>query len=194
MQLFSHRNQDTQHRPWSILRVVLISCFVLVLSVFGVLSLGSHQVAHAAGWTQIWGDDFTGTGAPPPAPRTGSMTWAPAMAARGAPIIGAPARSSQTPTAPRMSISMAVGHLAIKPIRDGNGNWTSGASRHSRPTSRHRQEVSWPSRRRSSSQMLVALPLPAIGQHFGCSAPRFAASIPTGPASARSISWKISMA
>jgi hypothetical protein len=126
MRLFSYRSTDTQHRTRSMLRIFALAVCALALSIAGVLSLGSHPQAHAATWTQIWADDFTGSSGSAPSSSNWLYDLGTGYGCAGCPNNwGTGEVESNTNSTANVYLDGA-GHLAIKPIRDGSGNWTSG--------------------------------------------------------------------
>jgi hypothetical protein len=106
------------------------TCFALfalamVLALTAFVSLnGQIPQAKAATWTQIWNDEFNGSSG------TGVNTsnW---LYDTGTSYPGGAANwgtgEVETMTNSTSNVYQdGSGHLAIKPIRDGNGNWTSG--------------------------------------------------------------------
>ncbi len=132
MQQFSHGDKDTSSRPQrkqSSLRLAMLILCALVLGLGAALSLApvsKTPTARAATWTQIWSDEFNG------AAGTGVSTsnWL-YDTGTGYGCSGCPGNWG-TGEVETMSSSTAnvyqdgSGHLAIKPIRDSHGNWTSG--------------------------------------------------------------------
>ncbi|MEV0822395.1 discoidin domain-containing protein [Nonomuraea rubra] len=88
-------------------------------------SLWEFQVYGPAGdsWTDVWSDDFTGPAGTSPSP----ANWIPRT---GTSYPGGPANwgtgEVETMTADPANLSLdGAGHLTIKAIKDGAGNWTS---------------------------------------------------------------------
>ncbi|MBA3825141.1 MAG: family 16 glycosylhydrolase [Ktedonobacterales bacterium] len=126
MQLFSHRNRDSQPRTLPILRTLVLVVCAVALGAFGVLSLGAHPQVHAASWTQIWGDDFNGTNGTAPSSTNWRYDLGTGYGCAGCPNNwGTGEVESNTNSTANVYLD-GSGHLAIKPIRDGSGNWTSG--------------------------------------------------------------------
>ncbi len=126
MRLFAHRDKTTPRRMRTTLRVLALALCALAISVVGVLSFGAHPQAHAASWTQIWGDDFTGNGGSAPSSANWLYDLGTGYGCAGCPNNwGTGEVESNTNSTANVYLDGA-GHLAIKPIRDGNGNWTSG--------------------------------------------------------------------
>ena len=133
MRLFSRGDKDTtsQRRRTQPIprRLALLVLCSLVLSLGAVLSFAplSHApVARAATWTQIWSDEFNGAAGS----GVNTANWL-YDTGTGYGCSGCPSGWG-TGEVESMSSSTAnvyqdgAGHLAIKPLRDGNGNWTSG--------------------------------------------------------------------
>jgi beta-glucanase (GH16 family) len=137
MQMFSHTdpagnaNQPQHKRPvlWFATLLVIGS---LVLAALSFMPLGKTSTARAANrassanvtWNQIWSDEFNGSGG------TGVNTnnW---LYDTGTGYPGGPGGwgtgEVETMTNSTSNVYQdGNGHLAINPIRDGNGNWTSG--------------------------------------------------------------------
>ncbi len=121
MQMFPQGNQtdapQRSHAPKILASVTLLLIVVMVAAAFGVFSLHGAQKAHAATWTPVWSDDFSG------AAGTGVNTsnW-----------IYDTGTGWGTGEVETMSSSTANvqqdgnGHLKITALSDGSGNWTSG--------------------------------------------------------------------
>lgn len=88
-------------------------------------ALPSHA-AHAAGWTLTWSDEFNGPAGTPP----NSANWL-YDTGTGYGCAGCPNNwgtgEVETMTTSTSNVSLdGKGDLAITPLRDANGNWTSG--------------------------------------------------------------------
>lgn len=95
----------------------------LIVGVFGLMQPASAKPAGALGaWTQQWVDEFNGSGA------VSGSNW---IYDIGHCYPGCPAGNWGTGeiaahTNSTANVNQTGGHLAITPIRDGAGNWTSG--------------------------------------------------------------------
>jgi hypothetical protein len=121
MHLFSNRDKGTASQSQykrSYVRLAFIGVLVLVLlAAVSFVPQSSTPKARAATWTQIFGDDFNG------AAGTGVNTanW---FYDTGT---GFGTGEIETMTNSTNNVYLdGAGHLVIKAIRDGNGNWTSG--------------------------------------------------------------------
>src|SRR2546430_10194183 len=112
-------------RPWRAGAVVLaLLAASTIASVAAALHAGASVPPTPAGWTQVFADDFNG------AANTGVNTgnW---LYDTGTGYPGGAANwgtgEVETMTSSTQNVFQdGSGHLVIKPIRDGGGNWTSG--------------------------------------------------------------------
>ena len=126
MQLFSHGNKDTQTHKWSIIRITTLAICAVAISLFGVLSFAPRQQAHVASWTQIWGDDFNGSANSAPSSANWLYDLGTGYGCGGCPGNWGTGEVESNTNSTANVYQDGNGHLAIKPIRDVNGNWTSG--------------------------------------------------------------------
>lgn len=124
MRLFSsERTVLRSHAQRAIATFTMILC-ALIISLVGALALAPHQ-AHAATWTQIWGDDFTGPAGTAPSSANWLYDLGTSYGCGGCPgNWGTGEVESNTNSTNNVALD-GNGHLAITPLRDGNGNWTS---------------------------------------------------------------------
>ena len=97
---------------------------IMLIIITIVAALATVAPTQAATWTQVWNDEFSGAANT----AVNGSNW---LYDTGT---GYPGSAGQWGTGEVESMSSSTanvyqdgaGHLAIKPIRDGNGNWTSG--------------------------------------------------------------------
>lgn len=122
MQTFSRGSQASspqQRRKWQSLLIagLLIIISSLFMTALSFMPSNSTPKAYAASWNQIWSDEFNGAGG------TGVNTsnW---IYDTGT---GWGTGEVETMTNSTANVYQdGQGHLGIKPLRDANGNWTSG--------------------------------------------------------------------
>lgn len=128
MKIISHDNpadysrQPRKKLPWLIVSLVMIASLTLAVLNFTVFTKAPD--AHAASWTQVWGDDFSGSAGSAPS----SSNW---LYDTGTSYPGGAGNWGTGEVETNTSSTANVyqdgnGNLAIKPIRDASGNWTSG--------------------------------------------------------------------
>ncbi|GCE06763.1 glycoside hydrolase family 16 protein [Dictyobacter aurantiacus] len=108
----------------SLQRFSLLFTAVLILALSSYALFNRVPSAHAASWNFVWGDDFDGAANTPPS----SSNWLYDLGTSypgGAPNWGTGEVETMTNSTNNVYLD-GNGHLAIKPIRDSNGNWTSG--------------------------------------------------------------------
>ncbi|GER91278.1 hypothetical protein KDW_54400 [Dictyobacter vulcani] len=129
MQMFQPKNrtngsqQRSSHIPLRITVLAILGSLALAALSFASLN-NNVPHARAASWTQIWSDEFNG------AAGTGlnNSNWLYDLGTSypgGAGNWGTGEVESETNSTANV-YQDGSGHLAIKPIRDANGNWTSG--------------------------------------------------------------------
>lgn len=126
MQQFSHENHESvrsadQRRhlfPRTVVMLVVVSLLVSLCATLTLVSFNGTPKAHAAAWTQIWGDEFNG------AAGTGVDTsnW---IYDTGQGIFGTGEIETMTNSTANV-FQDGSGHLVLRALRDANGNWTSG--------------------------------------------------------------------
>jgi hypothetical protein len=128
MKIFSHNDQTVparrQRRRLPLLVGSLVLIVSLMLAILNFTVFSSAQVAHAASWTQVWGDEFNGTAGTAPS----SSNWLYDLGTSypgGAGNWGTGEVESETNSTANV-YQDGSGHLAIKPIRSASGQWTSG--------------------------------------------------------------------
>ena len=128
MQIIPSRDQNSnrshQRQRWLRWQVIVPLIAMLVLGLGSFAPFMIHQQAKAASWNLVWGDEFNGqTGA-----SANTANWlfdTGTSYAGGAANWGTGEIEAETTSTNNVSMD-GKGHLAIKPIRDANGNWTSG--------------------------------------------------------------------
>jgi hypothetical protein len=125
MWLFSSRRKEPRsHSQHSITPFIALLC-ALLIGGLGALAVAPHQ-AKAASWTQIWGDDFNGAAGTAPSSANWLYDLGTGYGCGGCPSNwGTGEVESNTNSTSNVALD-GNGHLAITPIRDANGNWTSG--------------------------------------------------------------------
>jgi hypothetical protein len=113
-------------RRW---RALLAAGAAFAVASIGVLAAGPDRAAHAApapppGFTTVWSDDFNGAAGTSPS----GANW---MFDLGTSYPGGAAQwgTGEVETVTNSTNNVYLdgnGHLAIRPLRDGSGNWTSG--------------------------------------------------------------------
>ncbi len=116
-----HRDVDPTSRsgnkPFPRGLPLILSALLLCLSAVLVFVSGNVLRAHAATWTQVWGDEFNGAAGS----GVNTSQW---IYDTGT---GFGTGEIETMTSSTANVSLdGNGHLLITPIRDANGNWTSG--------------------------------------------------------------------
>jgi beta-glucanase (GH16 family) len=106
------------------LLAVAATTLTLVASVVLASAAAASLPPPPSGWTQVWADDFTGSAGSLPS----SANW---IVDTGTQYPGGPGQfgTGEIQTYTNSSTNLAQdgsGNLRITPVRDGNGNWTSG--------------------------------------------------------------------
>lgn len=127
MSLLTRGNKDTHHRSSRrqiALRATIPIIMIFVLGMFVTHFTGTAPKAHAAGWTEVWSDEFNG----PAGSQPSTANW---LYDTGTCYPGCPAANWGTGEVESMTTSPANvsedgnGHLVITAINNG-GSWTSG--------------------------------------------------------------------
>jgi len=117
-----------QRRRWLSARIatlLVFGCAIVFAAALGFFSLGNAPNAHAATWTQVWGDDFSGSA------NTGVNTsnWlydsGTGYGCSGCPSNWGTGEVESVTNSTSNVYQDGNGHLVIKAINNG-GNWTSG--------------------------------------------------------------------
>ena len=129
MQMFpseDHANgpHQTRKRQLSFRIVVFLIVTSLLVAVSSLGLFGKSSTAKAATWTQTWSDEFNGSAGTAPS----GSNWLYDLGTSypgGAGNWGTGEVETNTNSTNNVYLD-GNGHLAIKPIRDASGNWTSG--------------------------------------------------------------------
>lgn len=125
MRLFSFGDKTPRSRTHRSIATIAVILCVLSIGMMGALFLTPHQ-AKAASWTQVWGDDFTGSAGTAPNAANWLYDLGISYGCGSCPgNWGTGEVESNTNSTKNVALD-GNGHLAITPIRDSNGNWTSG--------------------------------------------------------------------
>lgn len=126
MQQFSHADHEGARSanprrylfPRTVTMLVVVSLIMGLCAMLTLVPFNGTPKAHAATWTQVWGDEFNGTAG------TGVDTsnW---IYDTGQGIFGTGEIETMTNSTANV-FRDGSGHLVIKALRDANGNWTSG--------------------------------------------------------------------
>jgi hypothetical protein len=119
-----HRDVDESARSGTAFRrlpfrwlLFVVCALVVCLSTGLFLVARTAPQAHAATWTEVWGDEFNGPAGSP----LDTSQWIYDIGT------GYGTGEIETTTNSTANVSLdGNGHLAITPLRDANGNWTSG--------------------------------------------------------------------
>src|SRR5579859_6257990 len=130
MQMFSQGNLagsslQPRKRFTSLVATMLI-VFSLVLAAFNFAPSSTTATARAATWNQIWSDEFNGSAGT--GVNTGNWLYdtGTGYGCSGCPGGWGTGEVESMSTSTNNVFQDGAGHLAIKAIRDANGNWTSG--------------------------------------------------------------------
>ncbi len=126
MQMFLHEEPVKHPQPRVSLRIVtLLLIGLLLVTAISFVFSGATPKAHAAPtWNRVWGDEFNGAANTAP----NGSNWQYDLGTSypgGAANWGTGEVESETNSTANVYLDGA-GHLAIKPIRDASGHWTSG--------------------------------------------------------------------
>jgi beta-glucanase (GH16 family) len=117
-------NRSHQRQRWLRWQVIVPLIAMLVLGLGSFAPFMIHQQAKAASWNLAWGDEFnsqTGTSA-----NTSNWLFDTGTSYAGGVANWGTGEVETETTSTNNVYTDGKGHLAIKPIRDANGNWTSG--------------------------------------------------------------------
>lgn len=128
MNLFSQRDQEGASRrkirrlPILVVSLLIIGSLAVAILNFTVFSTAND--AHASTWSQVWGDDFSGTNGT----ALSASNW---QYDTGTSYPGGAGNWGTGEVETNTNSTANVyedghGHLAIKPLRNASGQWTSG--------------------------------------------------------------------
>jgi hypothetical protein len=128
MQIYSSGDQNIgssrQRKQRSRNKVIIPLIVLVVLALVSLVPLMLYNPAKAASWNLVWGDDFNGS-AGSSVDTTNWLFDTGTGYPNGAPNWGTHEIETNTNSTNNVSLD-GNGHLAITPVRDANGNWTSG--------------------------------------------------------------------
>jgi hypothetical protein len=131
MKIYPSGEQTTDgyhpRKPWLRKKVIVPLTTLLVLILVSFAPFMGHQQAKAASWNLVWGDDFNSVNSGAIS-RLNTADWLYDTGTSypgGAPNWGTGEVETNTSSTNNVYLD-GNGHLAIRPVRDSNGNWTSG--------------------------------------------------------------------